>query len=248
MFEMGYAIGVKKPVIVMVQRGVAVPADFRGRLYFEYSTDELGIVPQILQGFIKSAIESKIAERQKSTYLVRACANRTSSDMKEKTQRAEKIVEILTTNLNSFLDAGLAEIVKKRLEEKKSLNLRILTLDPESDFAAHRARQLKMSTRYFREQLRSSLEKVSQTFFQYPDRCNIATFDEFPPQISFRVDENVYSNLVSSNQQSRNNIIMRFNEFDAGVKQSIISHFDTVWGRSNPFSRVYPSQDSKDAT
>ncbi len=240
MFEMGYAIGVNKPVIVMVQRGIAVPADFRGRLYFEYSLEELDLVPQILQGYIKSAVESKIAERQKSTYKVKAFANRTVSDMKDRTKMAEKIIEVLTTNLNSFIESGLADIVNERLKVQSELRIRILTLDPESDFAAHRARQLKKSTRYFREELRLSLERTSQIFFDFPDRCNIATFDEFPPQISFRVDDIIYSNVVSSNQQSRNNVLLRFHITDSGVRESIVSHFETVWGRSNPFSRVYP--------
>jgi hypothetical protein len=246
MFEMGYAIGISKPVIVMVQRNIVVPADFRGRLYLKYSIDELNIIPQILQGYIKSAIESHLAERQRSTYVVRAYASRIVSDMKDRTRKAVKIVEVLTTNLSSFLESGIGALVKERLVMHKDLKVRILTLDPESDFAAHRARQLKMSTRFFREQLRSSLERTSQSFFDFPDRCSIATFDEFPPQITFRVDDVVYSNIVSSNQQSRSNVLLRFNTSDDGVKESILSHFDTVWGRSTPFHRVYPAQQAKD--
>jgi hypothetical protein len=246
MFEMGYAIGVNKPVIVMVQKGITVPADFRGRLYFEYSPAEMHLIPQILQGYVKGAIESKIAERQKTTYTVRAFSNRAISDMMDRTKKAEEIIEVLTTNLNSFVDSGFAAIVKERLKSQKNLKVRILTLDPESDFAAHRARQLIKSTRYFREELRLSLERTSKMYFDFPGQCNIATFDEFPPQISFRIDDTIYSNIVSSNQQSRNNVLIRFHESDTGIRECILSHFDTVWGRSTPFHRVFPDAKTRE--
>lgn len=239
MFEMGYAIGIDKPVIIMVQEDVTVPADFSGRLFFQYKIDELNLIPQRLQGFIKSAIEAKIVQKQKSKYLVQAYANRSFSDMKERTKEAEKSIAVLTTNLNSFVDSGLLKIVKKRMVENVNLEVKILTLDPESDFAAHRARQLKTSIRFFREQLRKSLETTSSTFSDFPNRCSIATFDEFPPQITFRIDDTVYSSVVSSNQQSRNNLLLRFNEEYSGVQESILSHFDTVWGRSTSFQRIY---------
>jgi len=240
MFEMGYAIGVNKPVIIMVQRGIPVPADFRGWLYLEYSIEELDLVPQLLQGYLKSAIEARLTVRQKNTYYTKVFANRGVSDIEQRAREAKDKIEILTTNLNSFIEQGLGSIVEQRLCDPivPNLKVRILTLDPESDFAGHRARQLKMSILYFREQLRSSLEKTIELFGKFSDRCNIATFDEFPPQISFRIDDNVYSNIVSSNHQSRNNLLLSFHISDAGVKESITNHFDTVWGRSTPLHRV----------
>jgi hypothetical protein len=245
MFELGYAIGIGKPVIIMAQKGVKLPADFSGRLFFQYSVDMLDIIPQKFKGFIIGAIDSSIANRQKNKYNVKAFVNRNSSDLIEKLKQSELNIDIITTNLKSFIESGMADIIKIQLEKKTNLKVRILTLDPESDFAAHRARQLKDSTRFFREELRLSLMQTSQMLYYFPKRCKIATFDEFPPQISFRIDDAIYSNMVSSNQQSRYNIILRFHESDAGVMQTFIQHFNTVWGRSKTFHRVQPDSNDK---
>jgi hypothetical protein len=242
MFEMGYAIGVNKPVIVMVQRGIQLPADFRGRLYFQYSMEELELIPQLLKGYIQSAIEAGIAGKQKLTYNIRCFSNRAFSDILDETKNANEHFEILTTNLESFISSGMANIVKTRVKHTENFKVRILTLDPESDFAAHRARQLKKSTRHFREVLRAALEKTSQLFFDCPNNVNIATFDEFPPQISYRIDDTIYISIVSSHRVSRENIILRFHEANANAKESVVNHFDTVWGRSQPFHRIHPDE------
>ncbi len=155
-------------------------------------------------------------------------------------KKANNIVEVLTTNLSSFFESGLADTIKRRLEENINVKVKILTLGPESDFAAHRARQLRLLTRVLREQLRLSLEKTSSYFLKYSNRCFIATFDEFTPHLSLRVDDIIYYNMLSSYQPNNKNVLLRYNEADIEVQESIINHFDTVWKRSVPFHRIYP--------
>ncbi len=237
LFEMGYAIGIRKPVIIAVQKGVRVPADFGGRLYFEYDVDEMSLIPQKLQGYLKGAIESLVAKRYQSNYLINAFSNRVLSDLSQHFMSAKERVDILTTNLHSLVTAGHLVNIREQLKKENNLRVRILTLDPESDFAAHRARQVGISTRHFRDQLRDSLEKASETLMEFPEECRIMTYNEFPTQIAFRIDDLIYFQVVSATQQSRNNILLIFSETNAGVAESILSHFDTVWGRGTTVHR-----------
>jgi hypothetical protein len=238
MFELGYAVGIDKPVIILVQKGVKVPADFSGRLYFEYQIEQLDLVPQRLKSFIEGAIDKTIAQEQRSIYFARAYENRSLSDLETQFRNASRHIDLLTTNLTSFVNFGLLHITKERLEGIPEMRVRILTLDPESEFASKRAKQMGASTRTFREELKNSLEQSSRILNAFPDRCRIATYDEFPTQITYMIDEHIYTNTISANQYARNNIVFKLRSTNAGVAKSIIGHFDTVWGRSSVFHRI----------
>lgn len=238
MFELGYAVGIDKPVIIMVQKGVKVPADFSGRLYFEYDIPHLDLMPQRLKSFIESAIDKTLAQEQRNIYYVRAFENRGVSDLVERFKEAKYRIDILTTNLTSSVNLGLLSIIKKRLETNPDLRVRILTLDPESEFTSKRAKQMGSSTRTFREELKSSLEKSSNVLNSFPDRCHISLYDEFPTQITYVIDDHIYINTISANQYARKNIVFKLRANNAGAAKSIIGHFDTVWGRSSVFHRI----------
>ncbi len=238
LFEMGYAIALRKPVIILVQTGTRVPADFRGRLYFEYTIDDLDVLPQTLQGYLFGAVDTLLAARFRQTYQVQAFARRDLADLGSRLTLASQRIEILTTNLFSLVKNDHVETIAERCKKSPALGVRILTLDPESDFAAHRARQVGISTRHFRDELRGSLEQVSKILKNYPEQCRLATYNEFPTQITVRIDDLVYFHVVSANHQSRNNISLKFNELNAGVSESILSHFDTVWGRGSTHHRT----------
>jgi hypothetical protein len=228
LYEMGYAAGVGKPVIIMVQEGVRLPADFGGRLYFRYSIGELNLLPQKLQGFFLGAVEALLAKKYLRKYVVPCYETREVSDISDKLTSAKERIDIHTTNLYSLVEAGHIATIKEQLRSQSTLKVRILTLDPESDLTAHRARQLGISMRHFRDQLRESLEKTSHCLIEFPEQCRIATYNEFPTQITFRIDDLVFFHVVSANRQSRNNPILSFNVFSAGVAESVLSHFDTV--------------------
>jgi hypothetical protein len=121
MFEMGYAIGVNKPVIVMVQRGIQPPVDLRGRLYFQYSVEELELIPELLDSYIKSAIEASIAEKQKCHIISGVSPTGDSLTYKNKAKSAHSRFEVLTTNLESFNSSGMADIVKERMKKCENI-------------------------------------------------------------------------------------------------------------------------------
>lgn len=238
LFEMGYATGLQKPVIIMIQKGITAPADFSGRLFFEYDVSHLTLLPQKLQGHINAAIESILARRYYTRYSVRVYAYRGLAGLQKRFAGAKTNVDILTTNLFSLVEAGNIETIKNRLIQQHSLKVRVLTLDPESDFAGHRARQVGISTRHFRDQLRYSLDETSLTLRDFPEACRIATYNEFPTQIAFRVDDFIFYQVVSANRQSRYNPLIRFPASAASVAESMLSHFDTVWGRSTTVHQI----------
>jgi nucleoside 2-deoxyribosyltransferase len=235
MFEIGYAIGIEKPIIIMAKKGVKLPTDFRGRLYFQYSTDELEMIPQSLQRYIKSAIQSCKEENQKTFYKTQVYISRQFSDLIETINTAKQGVEILTTNLISYIDSAIPDALLLRLEKVPGFTLRILTLDPESEFTAFRARQLGKNIRYFREELRNALTETYQKFSAFNDRCEIATFDEFPLQVSCHVDTTIYLSTMSSNRVTRENIVFKIPDEKPNVKESIVNHFKLLWSRSQPY-------------
>ena len=67
------------------------------------------------------------------------------------------------------------------MEQNDSLQLRVLTLNPESEIAATRGRQLGLDPGNFRDQLRRAYEEAKKlTTATSGSRVEIRLYDEYP--------------------------------------------------------------------
>jgi hypothetical protein len=105
-----------------------------------------------------------------------------------------------------------------------------LTLNPESETAAKRGRQLGFTPANFRKQLREALDEAIAFASKYPtSRVEVRQYDELPTQITFRIDDQVYTCIVGRPLQSRHYPILRFEIGSAGVQEVFLAHFLAVW-------------------
>jgi len=103
-------------------------------------------------------------------------------------------------------------------------------LNPESEIAAIRGRQLGFDPGNFRDQLRRAYEEAKKlTTATSGSRVEIRLYDELPTQITFRVDEDIYTCIVGQPMQSRNYPVLKFSANNLGAQEALMSHFLNVW-------------------
>ena len=232
MLEVGLTIARDKPVILMVRKGCGAPVNLRGGYWFEYELEKLASIPSRLAQFIAGAIDQVQASEVRPEYWAKVYSKRDHTPLARTIQEAKKRILIHTTNLDWLITSDTLNAIIKKIDECSSVQVRILVLEPESDFAADRARQLALDVREFRTQLRASLDYVKKALAPFGERCKIATYSEFPTQIVLIVDGMVFCGVVSANRRARENVVIRLSMGHSNVKESFWDHYNTVWKRS----------------
>jgi hypothetical protein len=157
----------------------------------------------------------------------------------------------LTTNLgflvNEDLICGFDKPKKTLLEmladalkyKPNNFNMRILTLDPDSNFTNERASALEKDRQEFREHMREDLFTVKK--YVESDDCNVSvqvkTYDEFPVQMTYFFDDTVVSSVVAVSQTSRECITYIHNLEEYGAKETFEKHFERIWNRATPYAK-----------
>ena len=78
--------------------------------------------------------------------------------------------------------------------------------------------------------MRRAYEKARSFAGDFPtSRVEVRIYDELPTQITFRVDNEVYTCIVGQPMQSRNYPVLKFDIANLGVQEAFLSHFLNVW-------------------
>ncbi|MCP4548479.1 MAG: hypothetical protein GY835_18635 [bacterium] len=161
-----------------------------------------------------------------------AYATREAANLSAVFGNAKRSIKILTTNLEGLI--GYVEDIADALREHKDLRVEILTLNPDSEFVNARGRLIGKEISRFRHEMHESLDKLKDKLRNaWPKNVGIKTYSEFPTQITFFVDDHVFSAAVSVNHQSRNNVVFRIPASRKGVAESFGQHWDTIWARAS---------------
>ena len=64
------------------------------------------------------------------------------------------------------------------------------------------------------------------------NRVEIRTYDELPTQITFRIDDEVFTCIVGQPMQSRDYPVLKFKVSHPGVKEAFLAHFMAVWSKA----------------
>ena len=263
--EIGYAIARKIPVFIITQDRASVPAHLRSRIVGAYSrTDKQSRI--VLAESLFHRIEEKIKDIEKgqereniaigvrNEYSVTCYVDRTAVKLQDYFRKANEHIDILTTNLaflfekhdsnHTYFDEIESALRRSAPDSKSALNrgsaklkVRILTLDPESDFAAKRGKQLGQKPAVFRNELRKALKRTLTLARKYRpmndtdegDRFQVRTYEDFPNQITYRTDNWVFNCVVAQPTRSRDHLTFKLDTRHAGVKDSFLTHFDSVW-------------------
>ncbi len=248
--ELGMAMASGKELVLCTQSG-QVCSDLSGIYYTKYSTTPNGLeeltrqLRLLMQECLKSmrlrAEKDALARQLEYEYSVVCFSERTHAQLHNAFARARRRIDILTTNLSWLFEPlrttrrSTWSFIQRAVCARPNLKLRVLTLDPESKIAAARGRQLGFSADNFRAQLRAALAKARKFEARMANaRVEIRLYDQLPTQITFRVDDDVYTGIVGQPMQCRHYPVLRFSVANLGVNEAFLSHFLSVWRDSLP--------------
>jgi len=166
-------------------------------------------------------------------------STRDDADFSTVFSNAYRRIRILTTNLQGL--TKYIEDIKSAIENSKkcvgnnrdALKVEILTLDPESEFVNARGKLIGREISEFRKEMKESLDRFKSEFISKDtENVSIRIYREFPTQITYIIDEYVYSFVVSVNHQSRYNLVNKIEKGRRGVENSFYQHWDTIWARA----------------
>ena len=166
----------------------------------------------------------------------RVFSHRVGARLLEAVSKAERYVDLITTNLSFFADMkqfSLEYDGERRngfdSPVKRGVKVRILALNPDSVIAEYRAKQLGLDhdVAGYREQLRNAA-----TFFYRRYMANnnvdIRIYDDLPLQITALIDDRVITSIVSRGQLARENIHIDFDLEYSGARATFTKHFAEV--------------------
>jgi nucleoside 2-deoxyribosyltransferase len=217
-WEVGYTEARGKPVVYLVEEGVAEansPVLVLEALKCVYPRGLLDHPEQLatrLEPFLIQAIKTvKSADRAPE---VKVFGSREAINLPGLVASAEHHIYLITTNLLYFADQERFSVVHAGAETfafdipvASGVELRILALDPESPIVKYRAEQLgyDFDVGIYRDELR----RGAQLFFRrYAAKRNVSIrlYDDLPTMISLLVDKRIVTSVVSRGSRSRNDL------------------------------------------
>ncbi len=248
--EIGYALANEKPILYVTQNKSDVSSLVSQSLYHCYTLSQGGLddlarflLLRIREVLDRLRIEQERLELEiasKPIYQAQCFKDRSLVNLESFFAEAGDRIDILTTNLSWLCekikgsDESYLDTIMAALKLRCSLKVRILTLDPQSELAERRGRQLGFSPENFRNQLCSARDEVKSRGAAYSGRFEGRIYRELPTQITFRVDEKVFTCVVGQPRQSRFYPVIEFHIANPGVEEGFVSHFTAVWIDADP--------------
>lgn len=249
LLEVGAAYTLGLPVIPVSDK--KLPTDISNQLYIPLSTDQLDkeeVMSRFrkeLQTHLRELRSHRTATSHGPHFIVHGYASRRAVDFWDLTRRCEERFDLLTTNLgfvvNEELPCGfneqprtLLDMIESALPDKpERFTMRILTLDPDSNFTNERASALERDRREFRDHMRQDLEILKD--FVQSDQCNrkvqVKTYDDFPLQMTYFFDDVVVSSVVANSRSSRECVTYSHSLNEIGARETYERHFDKIWNK-----------------
>lgn len=244
-WEIGYTEAQKKPVVYLVEQNAGALTDspvlISEALKCTYRNDE--IIKSIeqkeppqdlsirLTSFIEQAYKAVLAKPKRPN--LQAFGNREQCNLPKMIAEAEERIHLITTNLSYFSDENSFTVGTEKkyafdLPVHRGVEVKILTMDPESPMVKYRAEQsgLDYDVGVYREMLKSSAKSFYQRYKNNPN-VSIRLYDDLPLQIALIVDDLVMTSIITRGSPSRKNLhfIMDMNLPGA---ESFEKHFSEV--------------------
>jgi hypothetical protein len=256
-WEVGYSHCLNLPIVFLVeansQEARRCPVLINETLQFQYDGKIFDVVPQDdkklgdfkrgLIPFLKTAVDTIKA---KIAHPPRFYSDRNSVLLPKKVWDAKKSIDVITSNLSYFADIEKFYIEINGKKEfpfdepiEKGVKVRILSLNPDSSIAEYRAKQLGLEydVAGYREELRNSARFFYQRYEKHKN-VEIWIYEDLPLQITFIIDDEVVTSIMSSANRSRDNIHCVFDGKYEGVGSSFKEHFSEVLANKSHTSHI----------
>lgn len=254
LLEVGAAYTLGIPVIPFSDK--ELPADIRGNRYIKMELNGIEENEDLQEEFKRQLrrklleARSEIGSTKALRYLSHAFQDRGALDFYSMIERCEQRLNILTTNLNYVVNEDLycgpdvgeltfLQIVASAMPKKASrFTLRILALDPDSNFTNERALSLGRDRQEFREQMRADLD-LTKEFIESEDcgvSAEIKLYNDYPLQMTFFFDDTLVSSVVATSLSSRHCVTYMHSLRELGARKSYEQHFDHLWGKSEQYA------------
>ena len=160
--------------------------------------------------------------------------NRSSANIPEAIQNAESSIDILQMDLES-VRSELISPIRHALKSQPGMRVRILTLDPNSAYIAGRGHQLGIRLNQHRDELHRGIREIASAFSEFPSQFSLRVYNEYPTQITFRVDDTIFVATIARNHRSRELCTFKLDVGITDVQRSFVSHFETIWEISTEY-------------
>jgi nucleoside 2-deoxyribosyltransferase len=247
-WEIGYTEAQKKPVVYLVDRDSddlnnspvlvieALKCPYRAKdlvniVENKKIPDDMAIR---LRKFIEQAVRA-VKDRPKPPKLA-AFSVREECHLPDLVEKADHRIYLITSNISYFADFDNFTVDKNDQKVfafdppvERGVDVKILTMDPESPIVKYRAEQLtfEYDVGTYREELRDSARRFYQ---RYKDRRNVTIrlYDDLPLQITLMVDYQVMTSVMSRGSRSRKNLHFLLDMNLPGAQNSFEAHFSEV--------------------
>jgi len=240
LYETGYARGCTLEVIVICQDRSDVPSDLKELITVPYRMDDLVHLANDIDQHLDRVVSVVEGLREKTTSQINFFSKRDDNFIRERIRSANSKIDILQTNL-SIIEANYISDLLDAMRANENLELRVLTLDPQSIFVNFRGQQLgfKENISLYRGELDAALKGVHFQLREFGPRARIRIYDDFPTQIGFYFDTEILACIVSATGRSRGNCAFFLSSSMPGAQKSFIEHFDYLWDEKNRKSVQY---------
>lgn len=238
LYEAGFAKGNYLAIILIAQSVTDIPTDLKKYLFVQYSPDDLnGLTSGITKHFDR--VRDEIIERKTRRIAnVQYFSTRNNADIRARILDAKERIDILQTNLVTIGTDYLQQL-RDSLRAHKNLQLRLLTLNPQSIFVNHRGAQVgfRENIGIYRQELETNLQMVHFALREFKERVAIRIYDDFPNQIAFYFDNDILVCIVNAIDRSRENASFLVQRSLEGADKTFVSHFEHLWDNN---SIAYP--------
>lgn len=246
-WEIGYTEAHNKPVVYLVDEDEDLsnsPVLIIEALKCPYQAKNLvnvveeGKIPEAmainLRSFLEQAI--KAVEATPKPPELTAHSSREDCDLPTLVANATDRIHLITSNLIYFADTDGFTVEENNQEVfafdppiHRGVDVKILTMDPDSPLVRYRAEQLtfEYDVGGYREELIKSAKKFYQ---RYKDKrgVSIRLYDDLPLQITLMVDDQVMTSVMSRGSRSRKNLHFILDMDFPGARNSFERHFAEV--------------------
>ena len=160
--------------------------------------------------------------------------NRSAAEIPKAIQNAERSIDILQMNLDS-VRGELIGPIRDALERHRQMSVRVLTLDPSSSHIVGRGQQLGIRLNEHRDELHRNVREVASAFSEFPSQFSLRIYNEYPTQITIRIDDVVYVGTIAKNHRSRELSTFKLDVGAPGVERSFVNQFDAIWEISTEY-------------
>jgi hypothetical protein len=166
------------------------------------------------------------------THGVRYYRNRRAIDgFRNRVASAKQEVWILQTNLTAILE--LIEYLREAQENVPDLDIRVLVLNPQSEFLNARGHLwLDKEAAAFIDESRGSYRGFIQRVKKSGLKCEMRLYDELPAFIMFRIDDQIIIGFVTASAVGRQCSHIELPVTLPGVRETFVRHYDILWERS----------------